>query len=110
MTATAYVVAEDAAVELDRVVERLRTMSLVRLSAEWPPHASRAVAARELAQRLADLGADTGGWPSREVPDAGHAAVGDQVAVTGRDLLALDPPESVRADMAAMLREVRLSL
>ena len=102
--------ADDAAVELDRVVERLRTMPLARLAAGWPPHASRAVAAHAIAQRLADLGADAGGWPRRVVLDAGDAAVGDQVAVTGRDLLALDPPAPVRAEMAALLREVRLNL
>lgn len=101
---------DDAAVELGRVVERLRTMPLTRLSAEWPPHASRAAAARDLAQWLADRSAELGEWPRHEVLDVGDAAVGDQVMVTGDDLLALDPPSTMRGEMAQRLREMRLSL
>lgn len=101
---------DEAAVELDRVVERLRTMPMNRLTSPWPPHASRATAARDLAQWLADEAAAVGGWPRREVPDVGAAAVGDQVAVTGRDLLRSDPPPAARTAMAGRLREMRLSL
>lgn len=85
-------------------------MPLTRLAAPWPPYASRAEGARALAQRLADRAADLGGWPRRVVPDAGDAAVGDQVAVTGDDLLALDLSQDDLAVIAADLREVRLSL
>lgn len=96
--------------ELDRVVDRLRSMPLTRLAAPWPPYASRAAGARALAQRLADRAADVGGWPRHRVPDAGDAAVGDQVAVTGADLLALDPSEADLAAIEADLRDVRLHL
>ncbi|MFM9050382.1 MAG: hypothetical protein ACKOMX_10125 [Actinomycetota bacterium] len=99
-----------ARVELERVVDRLRSMPLGQLAAPWPPYASRAEGARALAQRLADTGAQIGGWGPHPVPDAGDAAVGDQVAVTGSDVLDLDPEAGVLEAMAADLREVRLSL
>jgi len=103
-------VQEQVRTELDRVVDRLRTMPLARLDAAWAPYATRADGARALAQRLADRAADLGGSPRRVVPDVGAAAVGDQVAVTGADLLALDPSAEELAAVAADLREVRLSL
>ena len=93
----------DAEIELDRVVERLRSMPLTRI-------ASHASAARSLAQELADRCASLNGDVRREVPDVGDIAVGDQVAVTGRDLLASSPAEPDRAWMAGRLREFRLSL
>lgn len=99
-----------AHVELERVVDRLRSMPLARLAAPWPPYATRAEGARALAQRLADRGAHLGGWHGHVVPDVGDAAVGDQVAVTGADLLALDVSPDVLDAVAADLREVRLTL
>ncbi|MBM3688607.1 MAG: hypothetical protein FJW80_02940 [Actinobacteria bacterium] len=99
-----------ARVELERVVDRLRSMPLGRLAAPRPPYASRAEGARALAQKLADMGARIGGWVPHLVPDAGDAAVGDQVALTGFDLLDLDPEADVLEAMAADLREVRLTL
>lgn len=90
--------------ELARVVELLRTMPLARLEGE------RAARARSLAQALADAAADLEGRPRRVVPDVGPTAVGDQVAVTGADLLALDPPQGVLADAEAGLIAVRRSL
>jgi hypothetical protein len=44
------------------------------------------------------------------VPDVGDAAVGDQVAVTGRDLLSLELSDDDVAAVTADLREVRLTL
>lgn len=73
--------------ELARVVDRLRSMSLARLAAPLPPYDSRADAAREIAQRLADAAADLAGDVRRPVPRLGDQVVGDQVAVTGHDLL-----------------------
>ena len=93
----------DAEIEFDRVVERLRSMPLTRI-------ASHAPAARSLAQELADRCASLNGDVRREVPDVGDIAVGDQVAVTGRDLLASSPAEPDRAWMAGRLRDFRLSL
>lgn len=96
--------------EVNRVVDRLRSMTLARLAAPWQGFDSMAAGARGLAQRLADRAADVGGWPRRAVPDVGDAAVGDQVAVTAADLLALDLPADILAATAADLREFRLSL
>lgn len=92
------------------MAERLRTMPLVRLSAPWSPYASRAAAARSVAQRLADLAADEGGWPRRHLPDVGDPAVGDQIAVTAADLLALAPGPDALALAEGLLRELRLAL
>jgi hypothetical protein len=101
---------DDAAVELGRVVDRLRSMPLTRLAAPWGDYPSRAVGARALAQRLADRAADVSGTPHRSVPDVGDAAVGDQVAVTGREVLSLVLSEDALAAVAADLRDVRLTL
>jgi len=101
---------DDAAVELGRVVDRLRIMPLTRLAAPWGDYPSRAVGARALAQRLADRVADVSGSPHRSVPDVGDAAVGDQVAVTGREVLSLVLSEDDLAAVAADLRDVRLTL
>jgi hypothetical protein len=74
--------------EVLRVADRLRSMSPERLTRPFPPHASRAAAALELAQLLADTVQDLEGAQPRLVPDLGPLAVGDQVAVTGTDLAA----------------------
>jgi hypothetical protein len=80
--------------DVDRVADRLRNLSQARLSAAAPPHASRAAAARAAAQLLADASAgleareDSSGPTWRTLPDLGDFAVGDQLAVTGHDLLA----------------------
>jgi hypothetical protein len=85
--------AERLAVEITRVSERLRTLPLARLSAPLPPHPSRAAAAHALAQRLATAaqGIDCRALPQpptwRTVPRLADHAAGDQVAVTGRELL-----------------------
>ncbi|MGA0009413.1 MAG: hypothetical protein ACO3ID_01485 [Candidatus Nanopelagicales bacterium] len=101
---------DDVSVELARVVDRLRSMPLARLSRPSGEHSSLAEGARALAQRLADQAVNIGGWPRHEVPDVGDAAVGDQVAVTGRDLLGLSPGDDVLAGAAADLRAFRLSM
>jgi hypothetical protein len=86
------------------VADRLRGLSQARLSGPAPPHASRADAGRAAAQALADAAQvlaerASGTVPARRpLPRLGDFAVGDQVAVTGRDLL--DelpgcPPEAV---------------
>ncbi len=74
--------------DLHRTVDRLRTLGLARLGASFAPEPTRADAARDVAQRLADLAADLEGEPRRTVPRLGDAVVGDQVAVCGHDLLA----------------------
>jgi hypothetical protein len=88
-----------AEIEADvrRVAERLRTMSEAQLAAEAPPYPSRAAGGRAVAQTLADAAQAleerrSGGEPRwRDVPGLSDFAVGDQVALTGQDLItALD--------------------
>jgi hypothetical protein len=74
--------------EVGLVADRLRSMSAERLTRPFPPYASRAEAALNLAQLLADHSADLEGRPRRTLPDLGALVVGDQVAVTGADLAA----------------------
>ena len=75
-------------VQLRRTVDRLRTLGLARLGASFEPEPTRADAAHRVAQRLADAAADLEGLERRPVPRLADSAVGDQVAVTGHDLLA----------------------
>jgi hypothetical protein len=91
--------------EVGRVADRLRSMSDARLGQPFPPAGTRAMAALDLAQHLADVaqGVEDRGAASmptpRVVPDVGVFALGDQVAVTGTDLVAaaagLRPEEEV---------------
>jgi hypothetical protein len=91
-------VRQELAREVDRVADRLRGLSQARLAAAAPPHASRAAAARATAQILADAAA---GVEARQDPMAptwralselGDFGAGDQVAVTGHDLVAAAEP------------------
>ncbi len=88
-----------AEIEADvrRVAERLRTLSEAQLAAAAPPYPSRAAGGRVLAQTLADAAQSldertSGAEPRwRGLPALSDFAVGDQVALTGQDLLtALD--------------------
>lgn len=89
------------AADVRRVSDRLRSLSAARLAGPpgppadgMPPYASRAQAARAAAQALADAAgafeaAAAGGGPvGRLLPELADFAAGDQVAVTGNDLLA----------------------
>ena len=100
----------DAAVELGRVVDRLRSMPLTRLAAPWTTFPSLAAGARRLAQDLADRGALLADHVPHTVPDVGDAAVGDQVAVTGREVIDLSPSAADLAWMVQRLRDFRLSV
>ncbi len=71
--------------ELQRVAERLRSMSEARLARACPPYGSAADAGRWVAQHLADAAAELEGLPRRAVPVLSPLAVGDQVALTGSD-------------------------
>jgi hypothetical protein len=88
------------AADVRRVSDRLRTLSAARLAAAPGPsvaggqeHSSRAAAGRHAAQLMADaaaaLEAVALGVPAerRTLPVLPDLAVGDQVAVTGHDLL-----------------------
>jgi hypothetical protein len=74
--------------DLTRTVDRLRTLGLARLEAGFAPEPTRADAARQVAQHLADVTADLEGRPRRHLPVLGVQASGDQLAVVGHDLLA----------------------
>ena len=87
----------DLLIEVDRVADRLRSLSQAKLTGPVAGHASRAQAARSTAQALADAAAlvESGhaAWaagvvPGRSVPLLNEFAAGDQVAVTGHDLIA----------------------
>jgi hypothetical protein len=87
-------VRQELAREVERVADRLRGLSQARLAAAAPPHASRAAAARATAQILADAAAgvearqDPVAPTRRALPEPGDFGVGDQVAVTGHDVVA----------------------
>jgi hypothetical protein len=74
--------------QLGRTVDRLRTLGLARLAASFEPEPTRADAARGVAQRLEGLAAELESREPRTLPRLTDAAVGDQVAVCGHDLLA----------------------
>lgn len=102
--------------EIDRVVDRLRSLGPNRLAAGGAV-VSVADEAHRLAQLLADAAAgfadeDRPDETRRNVPRLGDHAVADQVAVTGRDLLdALAarravPPPAVMAAVAELKRSL----
>lgn len=73
--------------EADRTAERLRTLSLVRLATSLPDGRSRAGAAFDLAQRLADRAADLTATQQRALPELPVQAAADALAVCARDLV-----------------------
>jgi hypothetical protein len=75
------------AADVRRVADRLRSLSAARLAAPCPPYGSVADAGRAAAAALADASCALAGLEQRSLPRLGDFAVGDQVAVTGRDLL-----------------------
>ena len=81
--------------DLRRVAGRLRTLSPAQLAAAVEGHPSRAAGGRAVAQLLvvAAQGIEERSAPDeprwRQLPELSPFAVGDQVAVTGHDLLAL---------------------
>jgi hypothetical protein len=83
---------------IERVSDRLRGLSEARLAAAAPPHGSRAAAARATAQILADAAAgletraDQVSPTWRTLPELSDLAAGDQLAVTGHDLLTAAQP------------------
>lgn len=99
---------DELAREVERVADRLRALSLVRLGAGSGEEGSPAGRARGLAQLLADTCADIEGGPRRPLPALADAAVGDQVAVTGADLVAVATSEpGARAALEQALDAVR---
>jgi hypothetical protein len=72
--------------EASRTCDRLRSLSLVRLAALLPDGRSRARAAFDLAQELADLSFALAGRPLQRLPELGDPAAGDVLAVCAQDL------------------------
>ena len=111
--------ADELAADVRRVSDRLRTLSAARLAGPpappedgMPPYRSRAQAARGAAQAMANAAAalelaagGSGGFQWRPLPELADFAAGDQVAVTGHDLLAalelVSPDTDVYRDVLA---------
>jgi hypothetical protein len=72
--------------EASRTCDRLRSLSLVRLAAVLPDGRSRARAAFDLAQELADASFALAGVPGRTLPELADPAAGDVLAVCAQDL------------------------
>ncbi|HSK27649.1 MAG TPA: hypothetical protein VK894_12140 [Jiangellales bacterium] len=104
--------ADHLSAEVTRVADRLRALGHARLARPIDAVAgtgSVADAAHAIAQDLADLAADAEGRPRRPVPRLADHAAGDQVAVTGHDLVAVAdrlPPQllAVAADRLTSFR------
>ncbi len=101
--------------QLGRTVDRFRSLALARLAAPFGPEPTRADAGRDLAQRLADACAGLEGSTVRALPRLADPAVGDQLAVCGRDLLvaasaAPDPGDDVLSAFADDLLDLRRRL
>jgi len=79
--------AERYAADLMRTVDRLRTMGTARLAAVFEPEPTRADAAFALIQVIAQRAAVQEQLAAPPVPRLADLALGDQLAVVGRDLL-----------------------
>ena len=93
-------VLQDLADEVRRLGDRLRTLSLASLAAPVGPGRSRADAARETTQRLADLAAASEQGPRREVPRLPDAVVADQLRVCATEVVELVRGDLQRAPLA----------
>jgi len=92
--------------EVDRVADRLRTLSAARLREPVAGYASRADAGRAAAQALADACAELEATVRRRLPELADFAVGDQVAVTGADLVAAVRTAAVTQPVSDALEEL----
>lgn len=89
---------EDADRELERVVDRLRTMPLHRLDVAAP------LADKACRAMLAVIGDE------HDLPRLGAHAAGDQVAVIATDALGRARDDDARARIVAILTDLRRSL
>lgn len=92
--------------ELDRVLGRLRGLSLDRLRRIDDSGASPASRTRDCAQHLADLAAHAVGRERRPLPELAAHGVADQLAVTAHDVLDEGDEQAVTAaaDLLTALR------
>ncbi|WP_432535035.1 hypothetical protein [Kineococcus arenarius] len=100
--------------ELSRVLalqaDRVRATPLSQLDRpRQGAESTRAQLVRRTAQVLADLAADAEGRPRRELPRLALHGLGDQLAVTGSDVLAHGDPPALAAALEAVL-ELRRGL
>jgi hypothetical protein len=89
--------------ELSRVSDRLRSLSVGRLTRPDAEGSAPAVRAHRAAQALADLAADATGRAHRPVPVLEPHAAADQVLVTGRDVLAEGDAPAVAAALDVLV-------
>ncbi|MCX6414725.1 MAG: hypothetical protein NTU77_09025 [Actinobacteria bacterium] len=89
--------------ELNRVVDRLRGMTMTRLPAS-------ADLAHATAQRLLSMTIAAGGSLPAELPRLGDHGAGDQLAVIAHDFMALQPSDEEVAAATELLTELRRSL
>jgi len=95
---------EDFEQQLERTVNRLRTMSLDKLS-----QGNRVSDTRVVIQELADAGRHSLGLQSVVVPVLSEAALADQLAVIGAQLLAATSDE-VLESAARQLQHLRSTI
>jgi hypothetical protein len=100
--------------EVRRLVDRLATLSVERLTAPAPPYASVAAAAHTLAQRFVNVTADLEGNDAVPcLPWVDELVVADQLAVTAQDFRAAwdarrdDAPRVDDRRLTDLLKEVR---
>ncbi|GGK14721.1 hypothetical protein GCM10010124_04140 [Pilimelia terevasa] len=102
--------------ELARVVDLLVNQVAQWTPARWaaasaPGGPSRAEVVHALAQRLADLAAETEGVPRRDLPRlANDLALPDQLRVVASDLLTAGAPDGLTHAAAADVAQVRATL
>lgn len=89
--------------ELNRVVDRLRGMTMSRL----PASAALAFAA---SQQLLSMAMAAGDSLPAELPRLGDHAAGDQLAVIAHDFMALQPSDDEVTAATDLLIELRRSL
>jgi hypothetical protein len=95
---------EDFEQQLERTVNRLRTMSLEKLA-----QGTRVSDTRAVIQEMADAGRSALGLEPLTVPTLSEAALADQLAVVGRELLEATNDE-VLASAARQLQHLRSTL
>ena len=89
--------------ELNRIVDRLRGMTMTRLPAS-------ADLAHATAQRLLSMTIAAGGSLPAELPRLGDHAAGDQLAVIAHYFMALKPSNDEVTAATELLTELRRSL
>jgi hypothetical protein len=101
----------DFATSVDRLHNQVRHWEQGR----WWSRTAGATATRGdlmfvLIQRLADLGADAEHRPRRPVPREHDMVLPDQLRVLADDLVAATPPETLLAEAATAVEDVRFAL